>query len=191
MKVFVGGINGVGKTTFLNALQKQMPEVHFVDGAKSFMEWLGIPNDYESLRKIDNVTANEKNSQFLAELCQQYDNLVLGAHYLNLVNGKVLDKSLGDWPKLFDYLVFLTAPAEDIYERINKDETSRDRALFGPHIGREGAIKVLDQYNEQNRRKATELSSKFQIPYIEVENMNGKLDAAVSKFMEQVITHRM
>lgn len=184
MKVFIGGINGVGKTTFLNALQKQMPEARFVDGAKSFMEWLGIPNDYESLRKIDNATANEKKNQFITELCQQYDNLVFGAHYLNLVNGEVRDVSLGDWPKLFDYLVFLTAPIEDIYERINRDETSRDRALFGPDIGREEAIRLLDQYNEQNRQKAKELSNRFNVPYIEIENGSNQLEKAVENFIK-------
>lgn len=183
MKIFLGGVNGVGKTTFITRVQEAMPDVVVVDGTKAFMEWLGIPGDYDKLRAMDNGERNRQRNLFIPATLAKHEgkDVIFAAHYLNLVNGEVRDVSPGEWPKSFDILALLTAPAQHIYERIKKE--SRDRALFFPGTLSEEEQKALKDYIDLTKTKALEVSGQFGIRYVEIDNSNGRLDQAVEEFV--------
>ena len=70
MKVFLGGINGVGKTTVIGKVKELKSDLVIVDGAKQFMAWLGFGTDYEKLRALDNQLANQKIAEFNTSLTE-------------------------------------------------------------------------------------------------------------------------
>jgi ABC-type molybdenum transport system ATPase subunit/photorepair protein PhrA len=52
MHYYVVGVNGSGKTSLLKAISKRT-KIDAIHGTTELMNYLGIPDDYDALRKLD------------------------------------------------------------------------------------------------------------------------------------------
>jgi adenylate kinase len=183
MKIFLGGVNGVGKTTLIAKIKEAKPSLIVVDGSKAFMDWLGFRDDYEKLRAMDNETANQKLTEFITELVEKYElmDFILSSHYLNMVRGEVKDVMMGDWPNHFDQFILLTADPAQIYRRINND--SRDRALVSYETENE-MIQAVKLYMDQTLEHAQAKTAQYQKPLKIITNNDGDLDKAALEVLD-------
>ena len=59
MKIFVGGVNGSGKTTIVNQFLVGNSQYQS-ENSKSFSSWLGFGGDYEKLRALTSEDRDKK-----------------------------------------------------------------------------------------------------------------------------------
>lgn len=53
---FIGGVSGVGKSTFLKNLEEVSDDFEIIYGSKYFMKWLGLKDgDYEALHQCPKI----------------------------------------------------------------------------------------------------------------------------------------
>lgn len=181
MKIFVGGINGAGKTTICDLAAKELGIKH-IKGSSLIMDYLGFPGDYEKLR------AQSPEQQKVAwDMCAETiltnkDSFLLDRHYLSLNKGKI-NLRVGDWINKFDALILITAPIDDILGRIEKDLEKRDRALFSKNE-EENEIKNLEEHQKSTREEFYRIVESSQKPAIEIINADGKGKEAVSGLVE-------
>ena len=159
MKIYVGGVNGVGKTTVLEALFKEtgFPVKH---ATQEFLKFLGIPGDYNELRKLDDEYRKLQLNQFMSEIAASRKSFILDSHYLIMVDG-VIKSVIDEWIKQYDLLIYLTAPAEVILERLNSD--NRDRALFSSN-DRLQQIHELQLFLDKTKNEVNSTANKYKIP---------------------------
>lgn len=71
----------------------------------------------------------------------------MDGHYLALVRGKI-DKVTDNWIKNFDVFVLVSAPLEDVWNRISNDSNLRDRALFPLNTFDKEKLKIIDDHQK-------------------------------------------
>lgn len=179
MKVFVGGINGAGKTTICDLAAQKLGIKH-IKGSALLMDYLGSTGDYEKLRALSRAQQEHSwNTCAEALLSDEYkESFLLDAHYLSLNRGKINAK-VGDWIKKFDALILISAPIENIVKRIEMDTTKRDRALFSEK-SEENEVKNLHEHQKVTRDEFLRILEISKKPGIEIINYENKLDKSVS-----------
>lgn len=146
MKYYLGGINGSGKTTLLHAIKEAAPQFDVIKGSTALMEYLGIPGDYEALRKLRyDDDAEQKFRQMMREITARTDDLIFDAHYLNLVRGEIFPIA-DEWMVGFDAILLLRISTETVLRRIEADQHKRDRALFPDGSTPDQQRAILDDY---------------------------------------------
>ena len=116
---FFGGLNGVGKSTFLREIGEHFPDTEVFKGSSRFMEWLGLqPGDYTSLRALpDNYKDSQLDMMMRNIVRKPRDRvLLIDAHYLNYKAGELLEATgewLGSMSALFWYLLSQRLYTED------------------------------------------------------------------------------
>ncbi len=103
-------------------------------------------------------------------------HLLLDSHYLNMKYGSI-ESVTGSWLSRFDALALITAPVEVIWERLNADTVSRDRALFSEHTNYVQNIDILSDYLKKTEEEFYNLTKRFDLPHIRIENLD-KIPAA-------------
>ena len=183
MKYFVGGVNGVGKTSFLDTLKIKKADYEIIDGSRAFLGWLGFGDDYEKLRRLHDSIRDARLAEFINQLISKSksETLVFAGHYLSLVRGEI-GYIVRDWLAKFDGIVLMTATPEIIYERISKD--SRDRALFKEGTTKEEAIKTLKDYIVKENVDFLASAEKFGVPKLLINNTDGDIDRIVAEFID-------
>ncbi len=183
---FIGGVNGVGKSTFLTELSTRNPEFEVIKGSAIFMEWLGIkPGDYDSLRTLSDDYKRKEFDSMMSDLLSKSNKkgniLLIDAHYFHYKRGEMLDTT-GEWIREINALFVITADTESVFERISSD--SKERDLFPiaatPHFKR----KMLENYLLRTILKAQELSERYGVPYFILENRKGDLEATLHNFLD-------
>lgn len=160
MRFLLGGVNGAGKTTLLQKIKEARPEYEVVKGSQAFMEYLGIPGDYEALRAIPEPEALQKLEDMLNGLLDKHTHLIFDAHYLNLVRGNVKSVTSSYLSK-FDALLLLKVSPETVLGRTAGD--SRDRALFPQGLTKEEEFLMLKDYIQKYDKEFENLCSKYSI----------------------------
>lgn len=186
MHIFMGGINGSGKSTLLQKVLEQKPDWRVTKNSSAFMEYLGIPGDYEKLRSLDEANRNAMMFDFIDSILTKHANAphhILDSHYLNLKRGLV-DRVTGPWLNKFHAFVLVTAPVEHIFDRIERDHPNRDRALFPEDMKPETSFEMLRAYAERTRQEFIERAKEHNLPHIEIRNDN--LDEATQQLVEFV-----
>ncbi len=183
MKYFVGGVNGVGKSYFLNKVKESKPDYDVIDGARAFMKWLGFDDDYERLRKLHPDIRDSRLSEFISQTLNksQSETLIYAGHFLVLVRGEIY-RGTREWLARFDGIALLKASPETILERIAED--NRDRALFKEDVTREDAIKILKDYNLKENVEFLALAEKYGLPSLLINNSRGRVENTVAEFLE-------
>ena len=184
MKVFVGGINGVGKTTTLNMVATSLGMKH-IKGSSLMMEYIGFPGDYEKLRSLSKEQQDKLWSECAEALLSGNfgDSFLLDAHYLSLNRGKI-NATVGDWINNFDAIILLSAPIESIWQRITADKEKRDRALFPEGISEETMKELLREHEKVTQTEFEKILKASKKPGIEIINEDGKQDTTVDKLVE-------
>ncbi len=180
MKFFLGGVNGAGKTTLLQKIKEAKPEYEVVKGSKVFMEYLGIPGDYDALRAMPEPEALQKLEEMLGELLAKHKDLIFDAHYINLVKGKVKSVTSSYLSK-FDALLLLKVSPETVLSRISDD--TRDRALFPEGLKEYEQLDMLKDYIDQYDQEFEHLCRSYDMPG-KVLNGEGTPEQVLQEFLE-------
>lgn len=180
LQYFIGGVNGVGKTTLLENVDSLHLGFNIVKGSDRFMKWLGLQaGDYTSLRNLPNDYKNTQFAEMIDHLVyKQHEtdvSLLLDAHYLLCKRGEVIDTT-GPWFARMDVLIVLTADPSVIHRRILEDP--KDRDVFPPNISTDEQISLITLYQGKTLAKVKELSEQHGIPYFEIDNSHDHVSLA-------------
>ena len=189
---FIGGINGVGKSTFLKNIisQKTNQEFVLIKGISWFMKWLGLRSgDYNKLQKLNERFKNkelEKMICFIIKTNQRKNKTFLfDGHYFHYKRGIPIN-TIGKWIKYFTALFLIDAPTEVILRRIYKDKNKKpeDRDLFPINLyNTEKQKDIISMYRMVTVRKIKELSSKHKISYFIINNERN-INNTIREFMD-------
>lgn len=180
MHYYVVGVNGSGKSTLLKAIQDTLG-VRVIHGTKELMQQMGIPNDYDALRKINQDDVLAEWAKTANNLTNKYktEDFLLDTHILNLTNGKVIRRD-GSWIAKYDALVLVKAQPVTLLSRIVAD-SGKDRALFTLGMDEAEKIKTLIEYQDETEKLFSELSKNYELPSLVIEN-DRELDYTVEAF---------
>jgi adenylate kinase len=184
MNYFIGGINGTGKTTLISEIVKLRPSYISVQHTKTLMKWLGIDSNYDKLRSMDQDYINSKlDPEFVKYLLQNNisKTILLDSHFTNLIKGQFFKATEG-WIANFDALILVTAPINEIHNRITIDQ--RDRELFPPNSNLASQLKYLEKYSEVEKMEFLRLTKKYKKPHLIIQNRKNKLQKAIELFLK-------
>jgi adenylate kinase len=184
MKVFVGGINGVGKTSVVKAAAEELG-YQYVHGTSLLMKYLGFDSDYEKLRALKQGERDIALGECMEELLASKDNVIADSHYMGLVRGKV-DQVTDAWISGFDAFVLISAPFEDVWSRIETDSKHRDRALFPPGNSTEENKLMLYNYMTRTQEEFLSLAMKYGKPHVEISNRKDEQKRALGDLVRFV-----
>lgn len=187
---FIGGVNGVGKTTFLEELASRYPDIEVVHGSGALMKWLGIqPGDYDGLRNFPDDLKNIETGKMIQHILRERKGkgkiLIIDAHYFHYKRGELVDTT-GEWMTLLDTLWMITAPAEVILARVEKNEAEggKLRDLFPLDINsKEGKLMILNNFLAKTLEKAQEISKRYNIPCFVINNGNEGIGSVIEEFL--------
>jgi adenylate kinase len=169
MHYYVVGVNGSGKTTLLKAIHDKagLPVVH---GTSELMSYLGIPGDYDALRKIDQASVLVEWGKTAEHLVGQYagKDLLLDTHILNLTHGKVIRRD-GPWIGTYDALVLIKAQPATLLKRIEADVV-KDRAMFEPDMSEAAKLALITRYQAETETLFAHLCDTYKLPSLLVNN---------------------
>jgi len=81
MKVYIGGINGSGKTTIAKKLAELLG-FKYISTSQLIMQKIGRPYDYEYLRSMPNEEQMEIREKIFDDLVSENRNIIVDSHYL-------------------------------------------------------------------------------------------------------------
>ncbi len=184
---FVGGVNGVGKSSFLKELSSRYPRFEVFWGSVEFMKWLGLKDgDYQSLRSLLDAYKDSELDKMMRGVLRKSTpknkTLIVDAHYLNYKEDDVIDAT-GPWMSLLDALFVVSASPETILKRLKSDKKiGRSRNLLPKEISQVDRIVLINKFLRLTLEKAREISKRYKIPYFVIDNNNG-LDRAIEEFL--------
>jgi adenylate kinase family enzyme len=184
MKIYVGGVNAVGKSTLLKKVCEGA-DYEYIHATTGLLQHLGFGNDYERLRALTQEERDVKYGEYIQSLLkdEKHHDFLLDAHYLGLVRGKI-DQVTRSWLRDFDTFVLISSPIDDIWERIIKDSKVRDRALFPSEMSESDRKKMLAVYQKQTVEEFRRLSDLYKKPNFEIVNRKGLLEQALAEFSD-------
>lgn len=154
MLYLITGINGVGKSRFINELIDTTDNFCSISASAELMKELKIKaGGYEELRNFDSKIKNDIFKKIILDASREYSNslslhAVMDAHILNIKEGEIAPVMDNSMIKLFTAVVYLYAKTSDILERIEQDNSGRDRYMF-KKTGKPENTKVLDFYGKK------------------------------------------
>lgn len=182
---FIGGVNGVGKSTFLTEVCTRHPGFRIVKGSSAFMEWLKLESgDYDSLRALADDYKRAEFDRMMNDLLSQPPTdgkiMLIDAHYFHYKRGEMVDTT-GDWMSMLDALFVVTGETEEVFKRVLEDTKGRDLFAQGASLDEQRAL--LERYLGGTIKKAREMSEKHGIPLFIINNVQGGMDETVSSFL--------
>lgn len=152
MRIYLGGIQGVGKTSIAKMLVAQYPELVHYSTSEVLMKYFGVV-ERKDLEKIS--VSQVKRDKIFSQLCKNNPNLILDGHFKLATNDS----------RFFDFFFFIDAPDKIIIERRQKDKT------------RQRSISML---LGEERRKELSAAKRFGIDPIIIFN-SGDLQKTISE----------
>lgn len=188
MRYFLGGINGVGKTTFLTEIQSLKLGFSVIRTSLKLFEWLDIPlGDYSKLRALPATYKNIQLENMMYSILKDdfYNNkdTIIEAHYLNLNMGAIYE-TIGQWVSEIDAFILINSEIKIVWNRIKNDSSNRNRDLFPINSTKSEQIALLEKYATLTKLKAKEISCQYKIPLLIIENEDNHLSRAVNSFLE-------
>ena len=176
-KLFLGGINGVGKTTLASLVQELRPLWQVVHVSKEYMKFLNLPEGaYDQLRSLPESSHRASLRQLVNNLLVAHADtpvVILDAHYVVFDQAEYPILKVGEWIKEFDGLILVEAKAEDIDQRVHHDTLVgvRQRYMSSEASSRIGIIEENLLYN---RIMAQRVSDWFGVDLFIVSNANPR-----------------
>ena len=193
--IFIGGINGVGKTSIIKKFSKKQRNSSLVFGSAFFMDWLGIKKgEYEALQRVPDKKALAELNKMVTYLVKKkkFDEYIsyvfIDGHFLNIRNG-IAKKWVGDWFALMDGMVLVTSSPTDILKRIENDKKkkNRKRNIFPSGGGYREKIKCIVKWNKMSENIIIELGRKYHIPIKIINNKGDNISKAVDQLTNFII----
>lgn len=195
---FIGGINGVGKTSITNFLAEESSEIKVLSGTEELMKRLGIKvGDYEKLRMVTEKEKDEAFADFFFDLKKSYqenDVVLVTGHYVKTLNGRITP-SFGPWYGLCDAAILVVSEPKVILERILRDESEGSRVnrnLFGIDFSTEEKAQCLNAAQVLSSEVLARAEREYGIPVFRIENPEGRLHCAaknLSTSLKGVLFH--
>lgn len=177
----------MGKSSLLKEAASKLG-YEYIHATSGLLQHLGFGKDYEKLRALSQKERDVRYVEYIEAIVSSEKDFLLDAHYLGLVRGKV-DKVSGPWLEKFDVCVLVSAPLDDVWNRILADSRVRDRALFSAGMSEIEMKKMLAAYQLQTKDEFDRLVSTYKKPNIEIYNEQGKMDEAVARLTDFVFLH--
>lgn len=133
---FIGGINGVGKTSVAELICSLDNRFRVIKGSQVMMQRLGIENDYDAFRAMDENVKNAEFINLLNELRDAKGSTIVTGHFVKILDG-TLSPSLGPWYSICNRIILLTSNPKMILKRIMVDEAQSmrvNRRLFSSYM---------------------------------------------------------
>ncbi|MCD6270515.1 hypothetical protein J7J23_01905 [bacterium] len=187
---FIGGVNGVGKTSIIREVVTISPSVLAVDGAKELMKRLNINNDnYDKLRNMPDELV-EKALISLFRLLSQRKNkdVLITGHYVKIFNDKITP-SIGPWYRYCDVLMLIYSNPEAIIRHIFYDEVSKKRIGRSLFKKTQPSILIKDA-QIKSAEVMTKIAKEFKIPFYYIKNIENRLEE-VSWQISKIIKERL
>ena len=182
--VFIGGVNGSGKTALAEELGRSLP-VRSLHGTTELMARLGIPaGDYASLRAASERVKERVFEALLRELKEssQREIVLVTGHYVKVLGGRI-EPSYGPWYGHCVSLALVLGRPGTILRRVVADEAEGRRVqrdLFGDLRPEERAdfLRKAQRMSVEVMRRA---SGEFGVSGVFVRNAEGGLAAAAKR----------
>lgn len=196
---FIGGINGVGKTTILTEISKKDSNFEVIKISICLMNWLGIKEkDSIAFTKVPESIKSRELVKMMESLIKRGQlskkTLLFDSHYIIPTN-RGLVEATGNWISNMDSLFILTSPAEEILARIEGEEikTGRQRSIINTNMPQKQKLNILRIYQEKCLDCAKSISKKYKLPLYEITNESGKIDLTVASFINihNTLIHNM
>ena len=193
--IFLGGINGVGKSSVAQELCRRI-NIQALHGTTELMNSLGIVlGDYATLQNLPEVIKEQAFENVFRSLVggRKKDITLVTGHYAKILQGEILP-SYGGWYGYCDLLVALVSSPHEILHRITDDESSGKRAtrnVFGERIvtplERMAFLENAQYVSEKVMRQA---SKEFRVPSFCIRNTDRQLFNVVGRLV-QIIEKRL
>lgn len=190
-KFFLGGINGVGKTTLASLVQELRPLWRVIHGSKEYMKFLNLPDGaYDQLRSLPESSHRASLRQLVNNLLTAHADapvMILDAHYVVFDQSEHPILKIGEWIKEFDGLILVEAKAEDIDKRVYRDTLvgTRHRYISGEASSR---ACIIEDNLLCNRAMAQRVSDWFSVDLSIVSNTDPK--QAANEIINIIELHR-
>ena len=164
MNIFVGGVNGIGKSTILRRvaqIDKRFEVVHY---SGAVMQQLGLnPSDYEAFHKVDMIRCNQATAEVMSGLISRQTAKIrfIDGHYLAIREGEIF-RLAGDWVAGLDGLVLVAAELAVAWERLQIDGRWQSRRIFTPDATPSEAQTELARNLEQTSQEFERWSEQYQ-----------------------------
>lgn len=185
---FFGGVNGVGKSTMLNAILSFGTQFEMFKGSSRLMQRLGISvGDYDSLRalpdEVKELAVNNMMEEVLLERTENSVPLLVDAHFINYKKGEMRDAT-GPWMRHLKGIFLVEAPAEIILERARSDSATgkRQRDLLPDNLSDDDELEWINRYILATREKANEISRIYGVPNFVLINEKPDLTSLLERF---------
>ncbi|MEK7113216.1 MAG: AAA family ATPase [Patescibacteria group bacterium] len=195
--IFVGGINGSGKTTILNLVAASNKEVSVIKGSKIFMKWLGIKRgNYKKLQSLPDkkvLMEQEKMIHYLVKkrrFGRSKKIVLIDAHYVNIREERV-QGWVGDWLSMMSGLALIKASPTDILRRIEYDENEsiRKRSVFAIHTNNKHKLKLVGVFNRKSDRVFRKFARMYNKPnkvFINKKGQSGRVAKRLNEFLASI-----
>lgn len=183
MRIYVGGVNGVGKSTLLASVLAKRPDWKTVHMTGALMDWLGFGRDYARLRALPSEVRDRELAACIERMMQAPVDVpcFYDSHYLNMKEGKV-DQIVGPWLSMFDGSLLISCPTSLLFERLQQDVKVRERGLFPQEMDSAASQELLERYAQKTREIFVELAKTQNLPAQEIVNTN------IEEATEQIIS---
>ena len=190
--IFLGGINGVGKTSIAQAIFKRCPSLRVIQGSGELMKQLNISvGDYRTLQKISERVKRQALEIIFCNLKSQSQahEIIITGHYVKVLNG-IIASDFGPWFQNCDKLVLVVSPPKQIINRVLIDEVNRKRMqrnLFGSKLSNiDDQIKLLEYAQRMSEKVMADIAQKFHLSSFRINNPDGKIELAINQLINLI-----
>jgi len=186
---FVGGVNGVGKSSFLKELSSRYAGFEIFCGSTEFMKWLRFKEgNHKNLMNLPDAYKDlelKKMMRWVLEKdVRKNKTLIIDAHYLNYKEGSLVDVT-GPWMSLLDALFVISASPKNILKRLKNDKKrGRIRNLLPGGIPQDEKVKIIDKFLKLTIKKAQEISKRYGTPLFIINNEDNYLNEVIKEFLK-------
>lgn len=183
--IYIGGVNGVGKTSIAQAFARQ-ESIRMLNGSTELMKYLGIPGNYDQLRRLPESVKEQALTTLFEDLALTNSEAptVITGHYVKVLCGTV-NPTYGPWYKHCSLLVLVISPPHSILRRIARDEITGARVgrrLFGSREITLGVqIRMLERAQRMSLAVMHRATREFGVPSLSLENKDDHLSDAVKR----------
>lgn len=180
LRIYVGGVNGVGKTALCKLLSKHY-RLEYLMGSDMLLKHLKLKKQSQ-LHKLSEKEKIKLAKKIIAPKISDAKRVVFDTHFFVSIGNRTEENLfLDEYKNLFDFLILITAKPQVILGRRKLDFPKRERELNLSRI-------IADQ--QKSQEIAMRISAKFKIPLIEIDNSQNNPDNAF-KEIRKVINQKI
>lgn len=176
IKIYMGGINGVGKSSVCKELLPRL-NARYLHGSTLILKALSLDSQDE-LHKISSEQKGKLAKNLIPRELAKNGSVIFDTHFVVFYpNGKEEVLFYDEYVGLINILVHIKATKEVIFERRQKDRPKRKRDL---------SLERIVKQQERSLEVARKISSLYNIPLIEIDNSHNSLASATSDIISQL-----